>query len=244
MNAVATAETIVPLPTETLDGWVEDGLRLHRDGKLDDARAVYEAILAAQPDHVHVLSLLGLIHHQAGDSAAGAALIRRAVELAPETAILRDHLGLALDGIGDADGATESHAMAVIIDPRHAPGWYNLGMQLSRQSRDADALRCIMNALDLDPRNAIYRAGFGRILTGLGHYPEAADAFRLALLADPGFTEAYAGLAALWTAAGKTVAAAYASDAVQKLRDGDPSTLFSRTIVQHIDATFPTTLAH
>ena len=60
------------------------------------------------------------------------------------------------------------------------------------RERNEDSLRCIMRALDLDPRSPVYRTGFGRILAKLGHRIEAADAYRLALVADSSFAEAFA----------------------------------------------------
>src|SRR5215475_6859689 len=130
MSLNALAQT--PSQSDTLGHWVQDGLRHHQEGHFDQAQMVYEAILAADPDQVMVMSLLGLVHHQRGDSATAEKLIRQAVELAPESAVLRDHLGLALDGIGNTEGAMEAHATSVVIDPSHAPGWYNLGMMLLR----------------------------------------------------------------------------------------------------------------
>jgi tetratricopeptide (TPR) repeat protein len=235
-----------PYQTETLHHWIEDGVRHHQEGRFDQAQMVYEAILAADPDQVMILSLLGLIHHQHGDSATGEKLIRRAITLSPESGFLHDHLALTLDAMGDEEGAMEAHADSVILDPTHAPGWYNLGMMMMRRGRDEDALRCIMRALDLDSRNPIYRTGFGHVLTKLEHPTEAADAYRLALLADPRYTEAYVGLSALWTEFGHAGDARCAADAAQQLRDGasDPGSSFAQAMFERIAATFPSTTKH
>lgn len=246
MSLNALAQFSPPDHLDTLNNWTQDGVRHHQEGRLDQAQTVYEAILAADPEQIMVMSLLGLVHHQRGDSRTAEKLIRRAVEMSPGSGFLRDHLGLALDGLGDTDGAMEAHAESVILDPNHAPGWYNLGMMMMRVGRDEDSLRCIMRALDLDPRSPVYRTGFGRILTKLGHRAEAADAYRLALLADSNFAEAFIGLAALWDEAGQPDDAQIARDAAQQLRDGmsDPTSTLAQAVFRRIAATFPSTATH
>ena len=242
LNALAQSPSL----SDTLGHWVQDGLRHHQEGRFEQAQTVYEAILAADPDQIMILSLLGLVHHQRGDSATAEKLIRQAVQLSPESAVLRDHLGLALDGIGDTDGAMEAHANSVILDPNHAPGWYNLGMMMMRVGRDEDSLRCIMRALDVEPRSPIYRTGFGRILAKLGHRAEAADAYRLALLADSSFAEAFASLAALWEEIGQTDDAREARAAATKLHDGlaDPTGALAQDMFRRIQTSFPSTATH
>ncbi|MCH9020156.1 MAG: tetratricopeptide repeat protein [Proteobacteria bacterium] len=42
---------------------VEEGLVHHRSGRLADAEAVYNRVLAANPEHPGALHLLGLIAH-------------------------------------------------------------------------------------------------------------------------------------------------------------------------------------
>ncbi len=62
----------------------------------DQARALYRDILAADPDHAESLHLLGLITAQQGRPADGAAMIRRAISLAPGHAPHHNSLAAAL----------------------------------------------------------------------------------------------------------------------------------------------------
>ena len=73
----------------------------HEAGRLDAARAGYRETLARDPNHPESLHLMGLILVQTGDPAAGAALIGRAIELAPAghrttTALLWHIVGCAV----------------------------------------------------------------------------------------------------------------------------------------------------
>ena len=45
---------------------LESAFALHQQGRLDEARRLYDAILEVEPTHFDVLHLLGLVTHEAG----------------------------------------------------------------------------------------------------------------------------------------------------------------------------------
>lgn len=55
----------------------ETALRLHRAGRLDDARAAYQTLLTDAPDDADILGLLGVVDIQAGQGAEAEARLRR-----------------------------------------------------------------------------------------------------------------------------------------------------------------------
>jgi hypothetical protein len=60
-----------------------EALRHHEAGRIGEARAIYQSILAEDAGHADSLHLLGLITAQEGNPASGAELIRRAIARAP-----------------------------------------------------------------------------------------------------------------------------------------------------------------
>ena len=50
----------------TMERAVEIAFERHRAGNLDDAEPIYAAVLDAQPDHVDVLSHMGILKYQRG----------------------------------------------------------------------------------------------------------------------------------------------------------------------------------
>jgi hypothetical protein len=55
--------------------------RVQSEGKLEDARRLYEKLLSFQPGHPGALTLLGSIHYQKGDDVQADAYVNRAVEI-------------------------------------------------------------------------------------------------------------------------------------------------------------------
>src|SRR5438128_1353955 len=69
----------------------------HRQaGRLDDAVAAYEQILAVDPDHREALHRAGRLRYQQCDHEAGIAMVRRALALDPRNAAAHENLWLML----------------------------------------------------------------------------------------------------------------------------------------------------
>lgn len=67
----------------TMERALEIAFERHRAGELDAAEAIYVAVLEAQPDHVDVLSHMGILKYQRGEHDAALGLLERATTLAP-----------------------------------------------------------------------------------------------------------------------------------------------------------------
>src|ERR1043165_9937847 len=58
----------------------------HKLGQLDNAEVVYKVLLERWPDDPDVLNHMGILQHQRGEHTAALALLRHAVEVAPNAA--------------------------------------------------------------------------------------------------------------------------------------------------------------
>lgn len=99
---------------------LKETIDLHRQGRLDEAEQGYRAQLAAHPDDVDALHLLGMLQHQRGDAAEGSRLLARALELAPDDANLALSLASLAFRDGDQDAAASGFARALKLDPNLA----------------------------------------------------------------------------------------------------------------------------
>jgi len=98
-------------------------------GRMADAIEACERVLAGQAGHADALHLLGLLRCQTGQVGDGVALLRRAVEAAPEVPQVWWNLATALSGGGDHAGAAHCHARM-----------FDLGVKREWQNRLGEAL--------------------------------------------------------------------------------------------------------
>jgi predicted O-linked N-acetylglucosamine transferase (SPINDLY family) len=90
---------------------------LHREGKLRDAIAAYDAILRAEPRNAHALHYSGVAHYQTGNLKEAFERLRAAVNLDGTKPDAWSNLGLVLQAIGHRRAAVEVFEKAAQLDP-------------------------------------------------------------------------------------------------------------------------------
>jgi tetratricopeptide (TPR) repeat protein len=149
-------------------------------GRLREAGALYQQILAEVPDHAPSLHLLGVVALQIGQGQAAVNLIRAAIEADPAVAAYRNDLGEALRLGGDAEGAAACFENLIAHEPGHAGAHVNLGIIRQQQGRFADALALYERATALKPKLAEAWINRGALLLQIHRLDEAAPALETA----------------------------------------------------------------
>lgn len=106
---------------------LKESLELHRQGRFDEAEQGYRAVLDANPDDAEALHLLGMLRHQRGDSAEGAALLARARVLAPDDANIELSLASMQFRAGDHAAAQQGFERALALDPNLGGAYTGMG---------------------------------------------------------------------------------------------------------------------
>lgn len=164
----------------------------HEAGRVDLAQALYRDILTGDPDHAESLHLLGLITAQQGRPAAGVAMIRRAIELAPGSAPHHNSLATAFRLLGrDADAAAE-YRMAAALRPRSAEIRNNLATTLHSLGRHEEAIAEYRYAARCAPEMVEIWCNLAGVLVECNRHEEAEACFRRALRLRPHFVDALA----------------------------------------------------
>jgi protein O-GlcNAc transferase len=176
---------------------LQQALRLHQAGRLDEAAAHYRLILASSPDNPDALHLLGLVLRRQGDASQAVALISRAVELRPGSHAYRNNLGLALLDSGLHDQAAASFRAALDIQPQFAEALVNLGNCLRAAGRYEEAAEAYRRALALRLDLAEAHNNLGNVLRDQGNETGAATCYAAALQRRPDYAEANNNLGAL-----------------------------------------------
>lgn len=114
-----------------------------------------------------------------------------AARLAPESAAPSYHLArlyLEMDRIGEA---RECYQRALSIDPAYSTPYGNAGLKRYSERRFDDARREYQRALSLNPDDPCSRYGLARLAARDRNWSEVERLSKLAIAADPEFTDAY-----------------------------------------------------
>lgn len=167
----------------------------HRQGRLEDAMAAYDRILAGAPDQPDALHYRGMLRHQTGDSAGAAEDMARALALRPRDANFRFNLAEVLREAGRPDESLPHYKKIVELAPGDGDARFGLANAQFDLGDYAGAVRSYQAAARAIPDDPEIRNNLGNALLQLGETESAAEAYRAAATLDPGYAEAVANLA-------------------------------------------------
>jgi len=152
--------------------------------KTGEARAEYERTVAIDPKMSEAYLNLGILLLDK-DPAAAVAPLRKAVELLPSQSRPRLLLGVAQERSGDSKAAAETLEGVVHLDPHDDQALLHLANLYLAANRPADAEPKFRVLLELKPNDPSALFGLAKSLDAQKK-PEAAEAFRAYLAAQPG----------------------------------------------------------
>jgi protein O-GlcNAc transferase len=166
----------------------------HQAGRLGAAEQIYRQILAAEPEHVDALHLLGVIAHQMGSQDAAIEYISRAIRLNRTEPALHNNLGEAYRALRKMPQAVASYRRALELKPNYAEAHNNLGIALQAQGKLEEAAACYRKTLNLKPDFAQAHCNLGVARREQGKLDDAVACFRRVLDLKPEFVEAHNNL--------------------------------------------------
>lgn len=139
------------------------------------ARQCWGSALALEPDRPEWIYHQSTCARQAGDTQLALSLLRRSVELDPESAAARNDLGVAWMEEGETDKAATEFEAAMKLAPGHPTPMVGLAEVRVREGGNQEAAELCQRALALagDYKHAHYILGLA--LRGLGRSDEARD---------------------------------------------------------------------
>lgn len=170
---------------------LERAVRLHNEGKLDAAEAVYLEVLKDAPGNQVALHLSGLIAHQRGRHREAVTLIELALAGGATTAPIHSNCGVAYRALGEFDKAAEHFTRAIELDPEFAEANLNFALMLLDQDLTEQAEAHLERVLAL--REGSPQANFylGQISLNEGKHALAAGRLRAALVKRPDDAETH-----------------------------------------------------
>jgi protein O-GlcNAc transferase len=181
---------------------LKQALADHQAGRLDAARAGYDAVLAIAPDHADAHYYLGMLHHQAGRHDDALRHVIQSVALAPDRAERFSDLGVVALAAGDRDQAISAFRQVVKFSPERADVWGALGDLLRDAGESADALRCYEAAVRAQPDFAEAQLNLGLLRLSAGDVAGALVAAKSSVRLRPDWPEAHNNLGNVFKASG------------------------------------------
>lgn len=171
--------------------WLDRGVALASQGRLEEALAAFEEALKRRPDcsvawYDKGTTLGQLERYEEALEALDGALI-----LSPDYADAWDNKGITLSALGREEEALACHERAIRLDPTVANYWHNKGLTVGRLGRPKKALEAIDKALELQPKNPQAWHNRAAALGELRRYEEALQALNEALRLSPDYAQGW-----------------------------------------------------
>ena len=161
--------------TMTLEEALAYGVRQHKAGDLDQAEAIYAAVLQRHPERTDVLNWLGILKHQRGDLEGALALMRHVVELTPDADGVWNNIGNVLLELDRDEEAAEAftRSLELVETPQV---WANLARAWRRRGALDRSERVCRRALELQPDNGAAMHNLALALIAQHRLDEGVDA--------------------------------------------------------------------
>jgi tetratricopeptide (TPR) repeat protein len=205
---------------------------LHANGAVEEAERLALEVLELAPSQLDALSLLYRIRKAGGAENAAYTLLRRIVQLHPNTLWATHELVLALFGRG-AIAEAETHARnAVRIAPENPQSHNLLGMIMTEANRPQIGEYHYRKVIELARvRDPIVLANLAWNLKNQGRMAESRALYEEASAAGPNVLQTWLGWARMEEADRNFERAAELLDRAEQLAPGNPSIALSRAVL-------------
>jgi predicted O-linked N-acetylglucosamine transferase (SPINDLY family) len=177
----------------TEDIMYDQAARIHGEGKLAEAEALYRQILARRTNHPHALFGLGTIAHQCGRNPQAIEILTIAAKLI-QTSSLYNNLGEAYRALGRVFEAEKAFRRAMEIRPEDPMPYNNLGIVLCVQGRLREAEECWRHAIGVFPKYTDAINNLGNAMLEQGFPEESLKLHKQVIELQPTFARAHSNL--------------------------------------------------
>lgn len=171
------------------------GLSAWKSGDLEKSEQAFEKALSIDP--LHTKSLVNLsrvfIEQKRYDDAMDR--LTRAAEINPESTAVHRLIARTYVAQGKTEEAMDSYRRAIDVDQLDAWSMNNLGLLLLEAKRAEEAVPLLTKAVELRHNVPAFHNNLGMALEHTGQFIAAAEAYKAALTADPGYDKARRNLA-------------------------------------------------
>ena len=174
---------------EQLVTMLQKGFVLHQQNKLQEAKVIYEQILAIEPSDFNALQFLGLLYAQTNQFLKAVNFLSKALQINPDNVDCCTNYGNVLQELKRFDEAIGCYDKALRIK-KDALTYYNRGSALKELKRFDESLASYEQAININPDADIYN-NLGYVLQVLNRLEEALVSYDKAISIKLDHAEAY-----------------------------------------------------
>ncbi len=169
---------------------MQNAMKLHQAGRLDEAERAYRTVLEQEPGHAGALHLLGVIHLQRGEPHAALGLIAKAAARAPHDVGILNNLAAAHARCGQFAEALAVFDRILARAPHDADALIGRSAMLLNLGRPEEALAASGRAIAADP-SAARLFHHATILATMKRFAEVVDVLDRLLAVTPAPPEVF-----------------------------------------------------
>jgi Flp pilus assembly protein TadD len=172
-------------PSEELQTAFKNAVALTQAGKLDEAEAAYNELVAKQPTIPELHHNLGYIYTQKKDWPKAEAAYKKALELRPIYPDASAGLARVYQESGQGDKALELMSKAAGENPTDARAQFNMGIFSLNAGKSDEAIAAFQKALTADPTMVDAYYHLGTLYVGQNKITEAVQSLEKYLASNP-----------------------------------------------------------
>ncbi len=178
------------------------GNMLGQANRLEEAIAVFQEIIQANPDYPGVKEALAKAYFNWGNAVnekqehrEAIKLYLKALQYNPNFAKAHTNLGIAYGKLGELESSIFHYKEAIKLHPNHAQIYNNLATTLHQNNRYAEAKEAYQQALNLNPKLVEAHSGLASIYRDTGDIERALLHHSASIKIDPTYANARFNLA-------------------------------------------------
>ncbi|HXM84777.1 MAG TPA: tetratricopeptide repeat protein [Stellaceae bacterium] len=180
-----------PIRNPPLAAAIQQGLALHKAGKLEEAEVAFRAVLKTAPTNIHALTLLGTINAQRGNPQEALRLLELSLGIDPRQVYALNGKGNVLLDMDRPREALAAFDAAIALKADYADAYTNRGNALLQLKRHAEALASYDKAIALKKGGAESYFNRGNALLELGQSARAVASYDQSIALKEDFAAAH-----------------------------------------------------
>ncbi len=120
--------------------WLREALGHYQAGRLDEARAVYLAMLEQQPYQVEAMQMLGIIAYQTREYDRAINYFQQVISIKQDWPETYNNLGACFWEQGKIEQAIAAYKQAIAVKPDYLDAYDNLALALKKQGKRLEAI--------------------------------------------------------------------------------------------------------